>query len=130
MGEGTRKGALKLVCCTSPWPVYRDWRGFLSVIEQKKVNARTLQDNKENRPERRTALVARELARYNVDIASLSETRFANGWHLAELNGGYAFFWSDRNSSERRETGVGFVIKSHLGRKFITPTPPSAADWK
>ncbi|VDM06028.1 unnamed protein product [Schistocephalus solidus] len=29
-----------------------------------------------NQPERRTALVARELARYKVDIAALSETRF------------------------------------------------------
>ena len=40
-------------------------------------NVRTLLDNnKANRPERRTALVARELARYRVDIAALSETRF------------------------------------------------------
>nr|VZI51277.1 unnamed protein product [Spirometra erinaceieuropaei] len=36
------------------------------------------QDNpRSNRPERRTALVARELASYKVDIAALSETRFS-----------------------------------------------------
>ncbi|VDM06122.1 unnamed protein product [Schistocephalus solidus] len=33
-----------------------------------------LDNPKRNRPERRTALVARELARYKVDIAALSET--------------------------------------------------------
>nr|VZI35415.1 unnamed protein product [Spirometra erinaceieuropaei] len=37
-----------------------------------------------NRPERRTALVARELARYNVDIAALSETRFSEQGQLEE----------------------------------------------
>ena len=39
-------------------------------------NVRTLLDNAQaNRPERRTALVGRELARYKVDIAALSEAR-------------------------------------------------------
>ena len=42
-------------------------------------NVRSLLDNTQaERPERRTALVARELARYNADIAALSETRFAD----------------------------------------------------
>lgn len=42
-------------------------------------NVRTLLDNdSRNRPERRTALIGRELARYNVDIAALSETRLAD----------------------------------------------------
>ena len=30
------------------------------------------------RPQRRTALVAKELSRYNIDIAALSETRLAD----------------------------------------------------
>ncbi|BHF64167.1 hypothetical protein SprV_0200716600 [Sparganum proliferum] len=39
-------------------------------------NVRSLLDDpKSNRPKRRTALVAREQARYKVDIAALSETR-------------------------------------------------------
>ncbi|VDL98188.1 unnamed protein product [Schistocephalus solidus] len=37
-----------------------------------------------NRPERRTALVARELARYKVHIAALSETRFSEQGQLEE----------------------------------------------
>ena len=52
-------------------------------------NLRTLLDNiNADRPERRTSLVARELARYNVDIEALSETRFADKAVLTELNGG------------------------------------------
>ncbi|KAL8594076.1 hypothetical protein ACOMHN_016455 [Nucella lapillus] len=40
-------------------------------------NVRTLLDRKEaKRPERRMALVTRELQRYKIDIAALSETRF------------------------------------------------------
>ena len=43
-------------------------------------NVRTLLDlskNKNERPERQIALVAKELARFNIDIAALSETRFS-----------------------------------------------------
>ena len=67
-----------------------------------------------DRPERRTALVARELARYHVDIAALIETRRANEGQLTEDGGGYCFFWSGRSNEERREAGVGFAIRSHL----------------
>ena len=41
-------------------------------------NVRTLLDrDRSKRPERQTALVAKELSRYNIDIAVLSETRLA-----------------------------------------------------
>ena len=86
----------------------------------KVLNLRTLLDNtKADRPERRTALVAKKLARYNVDIAALSETRFAGKGQLTERGGGYTFFWSGRSSTERREAGVGFAIKSRLARKLV-----------
>ena len=56
-------------------------------------NVRTLMDNPNaNRPERRTALVARELCRYNIDIAALSATRFADEGQLTESGTGYTFF--------------------------------------
>ena len=84
-------------------------------------NVRTLLDNiKANRPERRTALVARELARYKVDIAALSETRFADKGQLTETGGGYTFFWSGRSSEERREAGVGFAIKTTHVQKLAS----------
>ena len=82
-------------------------------------NLRTLLDNiRADRPARRTALVAKELARYNVDIAAISETRLADKGQLTEHGGGYTFFWSGRSSTERREAGVGFAIKSHLTRRL------------
>ncbi|XP_014662371.1 PREDICTED: uncharacterized protein LOC106805334 [Priapulus caudatus] len=81
-------------------------------------NVRTLMDNPNaDRPERRTALVARELERYNIDIAALSETRLTND-QLTESGGGYTFFWSGRSEEERREAGVGFAIKNHLVLKL------------
>uniref|UniRef100_A0A8C3HII6 Endonuclease/exonuclease/phosphatase domain-containing protein n=1 Tax=Chrysemys picta bellii TaxID=8478 RepID=A0A8C3HII6_CHRPI len=73
-----------------------------------------------DRPERRTALVTRELARYNTDIAALSETRLANEGQLSESGSGYTFFWSGCSSDERRESGVGFAIKNQLVRKLAS----------
>ena len=84
-------------------------------------NVRTLMDTPSaDRPERRTAQVARELARYRVDIAALSETCRANEGQLTEDGGGYCFFWSGRTSEGRRETAVGFAISSHLVSKLAS----------
>nr|VZI10991.1 unnamed protein product [Spirometra erinaceieuropaei] len=72
-------------------------------------NVRSLLDNpRSNRPERRTALVARELARYKVDIAALSETRFSEQGQLEEVGAGYTFFWSGRPRAERRQRFMPF----------------------
>ena len=67
---------------------------------------------------RRTALVARELDRYKVETAGLSETRLAEEGLLREVGAGYIFFWSGHKKEERREAGVGFAIKSHLVSKL------------
>lgn len=76
-------------------------------------NVRTLLDRAgTNRPERRTALIAHELNRYNVQIAALSETRLADEGHLTEQSAGYTFFWIGRGQNKRREAGVGFAIKA------------------
>jgi len=78
-------------------------------------NVRTLQD-KDNapRPERRTALVCNELSRFNVDIAALSETRFANEGMLEEKGSGYTIFWSGKDENEKRIHGVGLALKTKL----------------
>ena len=82
-------------------------------------NVRTLMDSSSSdRPERRTALVGRELDRYKVEIAALSETRLAEEGLLKEVGAGYTFFWNGRKKEERREAGVGFAIKSHLVSKL------------
>ncbi|KAF7251590.1 Craniofacial development protein 2 [Varanus komodoensis] len=67
-----------------------------------------------DRPERRTAPVARELARFYINIAALCETRLANEGQLTETGGGYTFFWCGHSSDECRESGVGFAVKNHL----------------
>ncbi|BHF70533.1 hypothetical protein SprV_0301358500 [Sparganum proliferum] len=78
-------------------------------------NVRSLLDNpRSNRPERRTALVARELARYKVDIAALSETRFSEQGQLEDVGTGYTFLWSGRPRSERRDAGVAFAIRNDI----------------
>ena len=69
-------------------------------------------------PERRTALIARELGRYKIEIAALSETRLADEGQLTEVGAGYTFFWSGRGSDERRESGVGFAIQTKLVSKL------------
>ena len=83
---------------------------------------RTLLDRKKaKRPERRTALIARELKRYNIPIVALSETRFADEGDLTEREAGYTFFWSGRKAEEKRESGVGFAILSSLVSKLDKP---------
>ena len=73
---------------------------------------RTLMDSAgSDRPQRKTALVGRE---FGIQIAALSETRFANVGDIKEVGAGYTFCWNGRKSEERREAGVGFAIKTEL----------------
>ena len=48
-----------------------------------------------NKPQRRTALVGRELGRNGIEIAALSETRFAEIGEIKEVGAGYTFFGVD-----------------------------------
>lgn len=76
------------------------------------------------RPERQTALVAKELGRYNIDIAALNETRLSCYDSMEDC--GYTFFWSGREEAERREFEVGFAIKSTIAKLLEeNPTPIS-----
>ena len=55
--------------------------------------------NKSDRLEHKTALIAKKLERYQVDIAALSETRLSDKGYLTEIAGGYTFFL-DRKEQE------------------------------
>ena len=82
-------------------------------------NVRTLLDNAQaNRPERRTALLGRELARYKVDIADLKETRLVEEGQLKETGAGFTFLWNGRAKDNRREAGVGFAVRNELVNKL------------
>ena len=66
-------------------------------------NVRTLMDKvTSSRPERQTALIAKELSRYRVDIATLSETRLACCDSLVDC--GYTFSSSGKTEKERRKS--------------------------
>ena len=77
-------------------------------------NIRTLLDRNVDRPPRRTALVAAELNRYNIDIAALCETRLADEGSLTEVGEGYTFFWKGLPAESQRIHGVGFAIRTSL----------------
>ena len=72
----------------------------------------------EDRPQRRSTLVAMELALLDIDIAALSEVGFAEQGSLREDEAGNTLFWSGKNKDERRLSGVGFMIKTSIARKL------------
>ncbi|VDL91597.1 unnamed protein product [Schistocephalus solidus] len=73
-----------------------------------------MSDNpRSKQPERRTALVVRELTRYKVDIAAFSETQFSEQGQL-EVGTGKTFFWNGRQKAERRNAGVAFAIRNDI----------------
>ena len=86
-------------------------------------NVRTLLETKRTTA-RPTAIVSRELARYNIDIAAISETRVLGDSVIQEVAGGYTFFLKGKPEGDKRYHGVGFAIRSklvqHLQGKFPT----------
>ena len=72
---------------------------------------RTLQDN-DKQLERRTTIIGRELARYNITIAALNETRLPDESQLEEKGAGYTFYWIGKPANDHRQAGVGFAIQS------------------
>ena len=69
---------------------------------------------------RKTAIIDRELARLNVDIAALQETRLPSDGSLREQN--YTFFWQGLKPEEPRLHGVGFAVKNSLMSAIEPPT--------
>ncbi|KAI8441503.1 hypothetical protein MSG28_015092 [Choristoneura fumiferana] len=64
----------------------------------------------------KTALIARELARYGIDVAAVSETHLSDSGELCEQLGGYTYYWSGRPVGERAGGGVGFAVRNGLAR--------------
>ena len=73
----------------------------------------------DNLPRRRTAVVAHELRRYNIDICALAETRLHSEDSLEETGEGYTFFWKGVEPGNIRHHGVGFAIKTSLLRNMV-----------
>ena len=66
-----------------------------------------------------------ELAKYNIDIAALRETRFPESGSFNNLE--YSFFPSGKSEGERREAGVGFAIKKDIVA-MLTEIPRPVSD--
>ncbi|VDM05954.1 unnamed protein product [Schistocephalus solidus] len=78
-------------------------------------NVRSLLDNpKSNWLEWRTALAARELTHYKLEIAVLSKTRFSEQGQFEEVGAGFTFCWTGRPKSEQRDAGVAFAILNEI----------------
>ena len=78
-------------------------------------NVRTLLDSKRAHA-RPSAIVARELDRYGIDIAALSETRVFGETSFEENPGkaGYTFFLKGKPEGDKHYHGVGFAIRSNF----------------
>ena len=125
--EGPRKGGPNIACSTFPgWPTAATGISHTrskkykinSSIKQRPLvvaswNVRTLLDTGLG-ARRRTALIACELARYNIHIAALSETRLPDEGSLVETGTGYTFFWSGLPTVARHIHGVGFAVRTAL----------------
>ena len=87
-------------------------------------NIRTMLDRgNADRPERRSAIVAGQLANYNIDIAALSEVRFADSGSIRE-EAGYTIFWSGKPEGETHEYGVGLAIRNGLIPRLMGEPQP------
>ena len=76
-------------------------------------NIRTLTDSKvTDRLERRSAIIAHELERLNIDLVALSATRLLDEGSL--VDGNYKFFWKGLPNGSRKIHGVGFAIRNSL----------------
>lgn len=64
--------------------------------------------------EQRMALVSKELERYSIHIAALSQTRLADHGQLQEVGVGDTFFWKGKKVDGNREAGVSFAIHRKL----------------
>ena len=73
---------------------------------------------------RKTAVINKELARLNIDIACLQETRLLDGGSLRETD--YTFFWKGLSQDEPRQHGVGFAVRNSLLASVETPTGGSS----
>ena len=76
-------------------------------------NVRTLQDTGLG-ARRRTAFISCELARYNIDIVAISETRLPDEGSFEEMRTGYTFVWCGLPTVARRIHGVGFAVRTAL----------------
>ena len=69
---------------------------------------------------RKTAVIDQELAKLNVDIACLQETRLPGSGSVRESS--YTFFWQGCPRDKPKQHGVGFAATNSLTAAIIPPS--------
>nr|VZI31276.1 unnamed protein product [Spirometra erinaceieuropaei] len=121
--RGARKGVLSKCWEISPSASIPGLVESKLVVEKPKKdnNPCILRQSEEQPAGTEDELVAGELARYKVDIAALSETRFSEEGQLEEVGAGYTFR-SSRPKIERHDACVVLTIRNDiLGRLPCLP---------
>ena len=75
-----------------------------------------------DRLRRRTAVICHELARYNIDVAALSETRLSGEGSLCEEGEGYTIYWRGYPDGVPRIHGVGIALRNSIAAN-LTESP-------
>ena len=78
--------------------------------------------NEANRPQRRTALIGLDLARYNIDIAALSETLLADEGKLCEEALAIHYSGAAEEMKNEERLVFWFVVKISLIEKLLEPS--------
>jgi hypothetical protein len=107
-------------------PVYHGWLVIqLSGRKYKETeivvacwNVRSLIDSSD-RMQRKTAILARELNRYRIEIAAVGEKRLADEGQLSEVGAGFTIFWKGRPSGDK-EFLVLVLRSSHRLLNILT----------
>ena len=89
-------------------------------------NIKTVQEKPNtNKPERKSAIVSKELEKYTTDVVAFSEKRFAEDGRIKEETG-YTFYSSGKTLTDRSESGVAFRIRN--GLSSISEDPKSSSE--
>ena len=84
-------------------------------------NVRTMLDKaNSSHPERCLAIIAHELSRLDIDIAALSEARQADEGSFQEVSNGFTLLWSGKPSTDKRLSGVVFMVRNSITSKLET----------
>ena len=87
-------------------------------------NIRTMLDrDRAERPERRSAIIVRELKKYGIDIGALSEVRFGDTGSIRE-EAGYSIYWSGKTSGMKSESGVALAVSNAVVAKMTEDPKP------
>ena len=135
-GEGPRKGGLSEACLSSlSWLAavnsissvpktlkqgrYTPTSKSAKILKVACWNIRTMLDAvHSNRPECRSAPIAHELSRLNVNIAVLSKVHFPGKGSLQGHGARNTLFWSRKPTTEGCLSGIDFMISTSIASKL------------